>query len=119
MLQEFPDDRERERDELDEASHPFWSLWLVNVSGDTMLKMNPVVRWLKGKTGKGAYATGRDHQATGRFAQAWSRLQTLSAGCARLTAPIISGQFKPPSSAPGVLFISVTSTKPFQFWNMQ
>jgi hypothetical protein len=46
-----------------------WSLWLVNVSGDTMLKVNPVVRWLKGKTGQAAYGTGKDHQAAGRFAQ--------------------------------------------------
>jgi hypothetical protein len=34
-----------------------------------MLKMNPVTRWLKGKTGQGAYARGKDHQAAGRFAQ--------------------------------------------------
>jgi tetratricopeptide (TPR) repeat protein len=42
----------------------------ATVTGDTILNMNPVTRWLKGKTGQGAYSAGRAHQEAGRFAQA-------------------------------------------------
>ncbi len=32
--------------------------------------MNPVTRWLKGRTGQGAYSTGKKYQAAQRFPQA-------------------------------------------------